>query len=108
MPRKDSPFGHSVPFRGSVRIPGCSEQREMGHEGRGGGGGQDRGTSSLVKNRTAEGPTRQETSRLSPASPRFPPFHAPARRGKPLTPNKNHGEYGRHQQSPHLPHNQPP
>jgi hypothetical protein len=46
----------------------CSEQGEMGHEGRGGGGGQDQGTSSLVKNRTAEGPTRQETSRLSPGS----------------------------------------
>ncbi|SRR6266446_5283468 len=33
----------------------------MGHEGRGGGGGQDQGTSSLVKNRTAEGPTLSKT-----------------------------------------------
>src|SRR5260370_365552 len=61
LPRKNSPFEHSIPFRGSVRISVCSEQREMGHEGRGGGGGQDQGTSSLVKNRSAEGPTLSKT-----------------------------------------------
>jgi hypothetical protein len=33
----------------------------MGDEGRGGGGGQDQGTSSLVKNRSAEGPTFSKT-----------------------------------------------
>src|SRR5260370_5425487 len=33
LPRKDSPFDHSIPFRGSARISVCSEQREMGHEG---------------------------------------------------------------------------
>src|SRR6266478_3541457 len=54
-PRKDSPFDYSIPFRGSVWISVSSEQREMGHEGWRGGGGQDQGTSSLVKNRTAEG-----------------------------------------------------
>ncbi len=38
------------------RFPG-----EMDREGRGGGGGQDQGTSSLVKKRTAEGPTVSKT-----------------------------------------------
>jgi len=33
----------------------------MPHEGRRGGGGQDQGTSSLVKNRMAEGPTLSKT-----------------------------------------------
>jgi len=56
-PWKDSPFDHSIPFRRSVRISVCSEQGEMGDEGRGGGGGQDQETSSLVKNRSAEEPT---------------------------------------------------
>ena len=50
-----------IPFRGSARLSVCSEQAEMGDEGRGGGGGQDQGTSSLVKNRTVEGPTLSKT-----------------------------------------------
>src|SRR6266478_2504899 len=44
------------------RVPACGYrcrdlQGEMSDEGRGGGGGQDQGASSLVKNRSAEGPT---------------------------------------------------
>src|SRR2546425_4126161 len=61
LPRKDSPFEHSIPFRGSVRISACSEQREMGHEGRRGGGGQGQGTSSLVKK-----PNRRRTHPFLP------------------------------------------
>ena len=44
-----------VDMYAAERISVCSEQGEMGHEGRGGGGGQDQGASSLVKNRSAEG-----------------------------------------------------
>jgi len=78
--RKDSPFDYSIPFRGSVWISVSSEQREMGDEGRGGGEGQDQGTSSLVKNRSAERPpfqkpktkgwgTREETCRAADRRP---------------------------------------
>src|SRR6266481_3255524 len=58
-------------FRGSVRISVCSEQREMGHEGRGGGGGQDQGTSSLLKNRSAEEPTLSKAKDEKVGRPRI-------------------------------------
>ena len=60
-----------IPFRGSVRMSVSSEQREMGHEARRGGGGQDQGTSSLVKNRTAEGPTLSKTKGERVGHPRI-------------------------------------
>src|SRR5436309_16016047 len=43
----------------------------MGHEGRSGSGGQDEGTSSLMKNRSTEGPTLSKTKDERVGHPRI-------------------------------------